>query len=105
MMIQLRQTTLQLPTERSFEHHVGRSVSIEQAAILLGVCRRTVYNRIRDGSLETVRTLGTSQRVLVSSIDEHRKVIWGASRGIRLPESEPVQATNVVPFEPRRLSF
>lgn len=48
--------------------HLGRSVSIEQAAALLRVSRRTIYNRIRDGRLQTIRTLGTSQRVLVQSL-------------------------------------
>jgi excisionase family DNA binding protein len=47
---------------------IGRSVSIDQAAELLGVSRRTVYNRIRDGRLATMRTLGGSQRVLVDSL-------------------------------------
>jgi excisionase family DNA binding protein len=48
-------------------------VSIEQAAQLLGVSRRTVYNRIRDGKLQTIRTLGGSQRVLMTSLDEIRR--------------------------------
>jgi excisionase family DNA binding protein len=52
----------------------GPSVSIEQAARLLGVCRRTVYNRIRGGRLRTVRTAGGSQRVLVSSLQEQGSV-------------------------------
>ena len=47
---------------------LGRSVSIEQAAHLLNVSRRTVYYRIRDGRLQTIRTLGGSQRVLVDSL-------------------------------------
>lgn len=51
---------------------VGRSVSIEQAAQLLGVSRRTVYYRIRDGRLRTIRTLGGSQRVLLDSVDQQR---------------------------------
>jgi excisionase family DNA binding protein len=50
------------------EPRVGRSVSIEHAAQLLGVSRRTVYNRIRDGRLMTIRTLGGSQRVLTESL-------------------------------------
>ena len=45
-----------------------RSVQLEQAAEILGVSRRTVYYRIRDGSLQTIRTLGGSQRVLMESI-------------------------------------
>jgi excisionase family DNA binding protein len=51
---------------------VGRSVSIDQAARLLNVSRRTVYNRIREGRLRTVRTLGGSQRVLLDSLHDLR---------------------------------
>lgn len=58
----------------AFQPQVGRSVSIEQAAQLLGVSRRTIYYRIRDGRLRTIRTLGGSQRVLVDSVDELRGV-------------------------------
>ena len=47
---------------------IGRSVSIEQAGHLLNVSRRTVYNRIRQGRLKTIRTHGGSQRVLVESL-------------------------------------
>jgi len=62
-----------LTYERTEPHpQVGRSVSIEQAAQLLGVSRRTVYYRIRDGRLRTIRTLGGSQRVLVDSVEELR---------------------------------
>lgn len=50
------------------EPRLGRSVSIDQAAELLGVSRRTVYNRIREGRLMTIRTLGGSQRVLIESL-------------------------------------
>jgi excisionase family DNA binding protein len=46
-----------------------RSVLIPHAAELLGVSRRTVYYRIRAGTLKTVRTLGGSQRVLMESIE------------------------------------
>jgi excisionase family DNA binding protein len=53
-----------------FEPRLGRSVTIDQAAALLGVSRRTIYNRIRDGRLRTIRTLGVSQRVLVESMFE-----------------------------------
>jgi excisionase family DNA binding protein len=58
--------------EQGFQPQVGRSVSIEQAAQLLGVSRRTVYYRIRDGRLRTIRTLGGSQRVLMDSVEELR---------------------------------
>lgn len=59
-------------SEPGFQPQVGRSVSIEQAAQLLGVSRRTVYYRIRDGRLRTIRTLGGSQRVLMDSVEEMR---------------------------------
>jgi excisionase family DNA binding protein len=39
---------------------------------MLGVSRRTIYNRIRDGRLQTIRTLGGSQRVLIDSFQEDR---------------------------------
>ena len=56
------------PQPRVATQTIGRSVSIDHAAELLGVSRRTVYNRIRDGRLATIRTLGGSQRVLVDSL-------------------------------------
>ena len=55
-------------SEGSFEPRIGRSVSLDHAAELLGVSRRTIYNRIRDGRLQTIRTLGGSQRVLLDSL-------------------------------------
>lgn len=59
-------------SETEFQPQVGRSVSIEQAAQMLSVSRRTVYYRIRDGRLRTIRTLGGSQRVLMDSVEEMR---------------------------------
>ena len=52
----------------AFEPQLGRSVSIDRAAELMNVSRRTVYNRIRDGRLQTIRTRCGSQRVLVESL-------------------------------------
>ena len=57
-------------TSQDFQPQLGRSVSIEQAAALLGGSRRTVYYRIRDGRLRTIRTIGGSQRVLMDSVEE-----------------------------------
>ena len=57
----LKGTSITLPDS------LGRSVSLEQAARLLQVSRRTIYNHIRDGRLTTIRTYG-SQRVLVDSL-------------------------------------
>ena len=57
-------------SEQSFEPRIGRSVSLDHAAELLGVSRRTIYNRIRDGRWQTIRTLGGSQRVLLDSVQD-----------------------------------
>ncbi len=51
-----------------FQPRFGRSVSIDQAAQLLNVSRRTIYNRIKEGRLETIRTAGVSRRVLLASL-------------------------------------
>ena len=56
-----------------FQPQLGRSVSIATAVKLLGVSRRTVYYWIRDGRLQTVRTLGASQRVLTDSLELARR--------------------------------
>jgi excisionase family DNA binding protein len=61
-----------------FEQQLGRSITIDHAAELLQVSRRTVYNRIRDGKLLTIRTIGGSQRVLMSSVQDNQKVTWGS---------------------------
>lgn len=65
------------------EPRIGRSVSLDHAAELLGVSRRTIYNRIREGRLQTIRTIGGSQRVLLESVQEIRGDVPGR------PESEP----------------
>lgn len=45
------------------------SLLIGDAAVLLGVSRRTVYYRIRSGRLDTIRTKGGTQRVLLESLE------------------------------------
>ena len=57
-----------MPDPAHYPQPTGRSVFVEEAAELLGVSRRTVYYRIRDGKLQTVRTRGGSRRVLLESI-------------------------------------
>ena len=71
-----------------FEQQLGRSVTIDHAAELLRVSRRTIYNRIRDGKLLTIRTIGGSQRVLVASVEENRKLGW-TPRPDQPPPTEP----------------
>ena len=58
--------------DSGFAPRIGRSVSLDHAAEILGVSRRTIYNRIRDGRLQTIRTLGGSQRVLIDSVADVR---------------------------------
>lgn len=77
-----------------FEQHLGRSVTIDQAAALLHVSRRTIYNRIREGKLQTIRTIGGSQRVLVSSLEDNRRPVWpivtaGAPRAAEADDINP----------------
>jgi excisionase family DNA binding protein len=69
-------------TKSQFEPHIGRSVSLDHAAQLLGVSRRTIYNRIRDNRLKTVRTAGGSQRVLVDSLagDDSQHRVGGLTK-------------------------
>ena len=59
-------------TSQTLEPRIGRSVSLDHAAQILGVSRRTIYNRIREGRLQTIRTLGGSQRVLIDSVQDIR---------------------------------
>ena len=56
-------------SDSGFAPRIGRSVSLDHAAEILGVSRRTIYNRIREGRLMTVRTIGGSQRVLIDSVE------------------------------------
>lgn len=54
--------------ELKLMERLGRSVSIDQAAALLNLSRRSIYTRIRDGRLATIRSKAGSQRVLVQSL-------------------------------------
>ena len=66
-----------------------RSVLIPEAAGVLGVSRRTVYYRIREGRLQTIRTRGGSQRVLWSSIEA---LLRSMRPGVPGPEADAPQA-------------
>ena len=76
-------------SDTGFEPRIGRSVSLDHAAQILGVSRRTIYNRIREGRLRTIRTLGGSQRVLVDSM---RSAVGDALSG-----PDPDQAQQLIP--------
>jgi excisionase family DNA binding protein len=76
--------------DTSVAPRIGRSVSLDHAAEILGVSRRTIYNRIREGRLTTVRTLGGSQRVLIDSVQSESRGNRAASPmtgGRQVPES------------------
>ena len=65
------------------------------AAELLSVSRRTIYNRIREGKLLTIRTIGGSQRVLLSSLADDRRPMWASikTEAVRAPDRlEPPEA-------------
>lgn len=68
-------TGIDSPCGQTTEPRIGRSVSLDDAALLLGVSRRTIYNRIRDGRLQTIRTPGGSQRVLIGSMQESGAIV------------------------------
>jgi excisionase family DNA binding protein len=71
--------------EAGSEPRIGRSVSLDHAAELLGVSRRTIYNRIRDGRLQTIRTMGGSQRVLLESVQDGRSLgaaMWSRAHAV-----------------------
>ena len=54
-----------------------KTVSIDRAAEILQVSRRTIYNHIRRGYLQTIRTIGgQSQRVTLESL----ALVQGAGR-------------------------
>lgn len=51
---------------------------IDQACTVVGVSRRTMYNWIKAGKVETVRTAGGSQRVYVDTL-------WRTPKNTTLP--------------------
>ncbi len=67
-----------MPADPLYPPASGRSVFVEEAAAMLKVSRRTVYYRIRDGRLQTIRTRCGSQRILLDSIEA---LLWdGAAK-------------------------
>ena len=61
-----------------------QSVFLDHAAEILGVSLRTVYYRIREGRLRTVRACG-SQRVLLESIQALLRQELAESSMARVP--------------------
>ena len=68
-----------------------RSVLILEAAGVLGVSRRTVYYKIREGRLQTIRTRGGSQRVLWSSIESFLQETQPVTRPAESAEQTPAE--------------
>ena len=75
-----------------FEQQLGRSVTIDQAASLLKVSRRTIYTRIRDVKLQTIRPTGGSQRVLMASIEDNQKPSWTGIKFDSTPGENPQES-------------
>jgi len=78
---------------RDADENLDRSLLIGQAADLLGVSRRTIYYRIQEGRLRTIRTRCHSQRILVSSIFEllhEMRRSRAFRRGDSPPPADPV---------------
>ena len=67
------------PADDRSRRPASRSVLVNQAAEILGVSRRTVYNRIREGRLQTIRTRCGSQRVLLESVEALLREMRGAT--------------------------
>ena len=63
-----------------FEPQLGRSVSIDEGAMLLGVSRRQIYYLLCSHQLETIRTIGGSQRIVRQSL-----IDWLARRASTQP--------------------
>lgn len=55
----------------------ARTLLITDAARLMGVSRRTVYYRLREGRLESIKTRGGSRRIVVRSVE------WLRQQGMR----------------------
>lgn len=48
----------------SEQPEVGDVVTVQRAADLAGVCRRTIYHWIKSGKVETIKTAGGRVRIL-----------------------------------------
>jgi len=82
---------------------VMKTVSIDRAAEILQVSRRTIYNHIRRGYLQTIRTIGgQSQRVTLESL----ALVQGARRrrGERVFVAEQSDGTARIPQHPSSTS-
>jgi excisionase family DNA binding protein len=72
------------------------SVLVEQAAALLGMSRRTVYYRIREGKLTTVRTRCGSQRVLMESLEQLLREMGREGGGVPAESAQVAAESNEV---------
>ena len=69
-----------ITVEPSRGSRLPRSLLVDHAAALLGVSRRTVYNRIHEGRLKTIRTRSGTQRILRESLEALLREMHGESR-------------------------
>ena len=76
---------------------MAKSVFVEDAAQLLGVSRRTVYYRIREGRLQTVRTANGTRRVLMESIETLLREASGVTiRGVDASDTDPSEKSPAI---------
>lgn len=82
-----------LPLSQSFGigSRVEVSVSIPQACALVGVSRRTIYNWIKTGHLQTFRTPAGAVRVVLASLREEAAERGHATRAWPPPPSPDEQ--------------
>jgi excisionase family DNA binding protein len=81
-----------------------KTLLIHEAAERLGVSRRTVYYRISDGRLQTIRTRCGSQRVLLSSIEALLRQEVETPRRGRLPARPADSQAETLPLQIKALS-
>ncbi len=84
----------------------GRSLSLAEAMTAYDVSKRTIYNWIREGKLQTIRTLGGSQRVTDDSAQawllDPRRHMRSTRRHTRSLPAPAVRTDVDEPIVPRR---
>jgi excisionase family DNA binding protein len=79
-----------------FEPQLGRSVSIDEGATFLGVSRRQIYYLLCSHQLETIRTIGGSQRIVRQSLIDWlaRRALTRSTGARRLAEANREHTSN-----------
>lgn len=67
-------------------------VTIQQAATLVGVSRRTIYNWMHAGKLTVVRTVSGRIRIVRAELLREQVVEPAAGESVAAPTAESIQA-------------